>query len=135
MAAKPKKMTDAEKAKLKKDLKQVNLDKPKTKKASTSYSPRAYVTGLRQEMYAVQGAQSKKKSDARIAAAKKAKAGSSTASKVVKAAKKVAEYTPAGMAAKGAKTIVKAARGGMSVKEENKKLGQTIRNIGKAGKK
>lgn len=31
MAAKPKKMTDAQKAKLKKDLKQVNLDKPKGK--------------------------------------------------------------------------------------------------------
>lgn len=36
----PKKMTDAEKAKLKKMLSQGgNLDKPKAKKASTSYSP------------------------------------------------------------------------------------------------
>ena len=33
-----KKMTDAEKAKLKKNIKQVNLDKP-AKKASTKYSP------------------------------------------------------------------------------------------------
>jgi hypothetical protein len=39
------------------------------------------------------------------------------------------------MAVKGAKTVVKAARGGMSVKEENKRLAETIRNIGKAGKK
>jgi hypothetical protein len=44
--------------------------KAETKKPSTSYSPRAYVTGLRKEMYAVQGAESKKKSDARIAAKK-----------------------------------------------------------------
>ena len=34
-----KKMTDAEKTKLKKSIKQVNLDKPK-KKASSSYSPK-----------------------------------------------------------------------------------------------
>jgi len=70
--------------------------KPKkatAKKPSTSYSPRAYVTGLRKEMYAVQGAESKKKSDARIAAKKaaprKPKAGSSVVSKVGKVAGKV----------------------------------------------
>jgi|NOAtaT_7_FD_contig_51_4365843_length_1679_multi_3_in_0_out_0_2 hypothetical protein len=68
--------------------------KAEAKKPSTSYSPRAYVTGLRKEMYAVQGAESKKKSDARIAAKKAAsrgpKAGSSVVSKVGKVAGKVA---------------------------------------------
>ena len=114
MAPKPKKeMTDAQKEKLKKMVQKgskFNFDKPKPKKASTSYSPRAYVTGLREEMYAVQGAESKKKSDARIAAKKaaprKPKAGSSTVSKVGKALAK----TPAGKVVKRAKTVAREVR-------------------------
>lgn len=59
---------------------------------------------------------------------------SSTASKVGK----VLSYTPAGMAIKGATKVVKAvgnaARGGMTIQEENKKLAQTMQNLGNADK-
>ena len=67
--------------------------------------------------------------------ARGAKAGTSTASKVVKAATNAFEYSPIGIAAKAGKAVVKAARGGMSIQEENKKLAQTMQNIGKADKK
>lgn len=140
MAIKPKKeMTDAQKAKLKKMLSQGgNLDKAAKERAAAkkkaSYSP-APMSAFAKEKAAMRGAKTAEKIKNPMGLKTLPKEGPSTASKVVKAAKKAAGYTPAGMAFKGAKAVVKAARGGMSVKEENKQLAKTVRNIGKADKK
>ena len=121
--------TPADRKNLKKDLAKAKSDYVIAKKdkqsraAGTAYNPAPMTAAAKAKAAAagkVTGVRTKPKS---------------TASKVVKAAKQVAGYTPAGMAVKGAKAVVKAARGGMSIKEENKKLAETMRNIGKADKK
>lgn len=132
--------TPADKKRLKKDLAKAKSDYVNAKKdkqsraAGTAYNPAPMSAKAKAKAKAT-GAKTAAKIKNPMGLKALPKEGQSTASKVVKAAKQVAGYTPAGMAVKGAKAVVKAARGGMSIKEENKKLAETMRNIGKADKK
>jgi hypothetical protein len=108
---------------------------PKPKKASTSYSPMPLKPGLRMEMIMAQGATSKKKSDARIAAAKAAKkktAPKSLASKVGGAAGKVAKRAKTvAREARDIKTAVgSAAQALRKSPQEGMPVKKTIKNIG-----
>jgi len=123
-----------------------------TKKASTKYSPAPMtdkqkktaarsgqktqaVIGIKKDLTKIAGVAGKVAGKVTSTAKKVAKAEVKAAKTAVGVAKKAIQYTPEGMAIKGAKAVIKGARGGMSIKEENKKLAETMRNIGKADKK
>ena len=141
MAPKPKKeMTDAQKAKLKKMLMQGgNLDKPKPKKASTSYSP-APMTAEAKKKAASRGKFVSAYSKAKQTPGKRApKAGSSVVSKVVKRAKTVGREvrdikTAVGTSLRDQEQNVR--RAAMGVKPTGKNVGgnlkKQIKEVGSA---
>jgi hypothetical protein len=138
MAPKPKKeLTDAQKAKLKKMLmRSGNLDKPKSNKASTSYSPRGMGAKEAGEMYV----RSYNKQSKYLTAKEKAKPKSlaskvgGAAGKVAKRAKTVAREARDIKTAVGsaAQALRKSPQEGMPVKKTIKNIGTQVKETARA---